>query len=1158
MVMKKNAMRKNLTQSIRKSLGRYIAIVAIIALGASMFVGLLMTKTDMVATGQKFMDEQNMFDLRLMNAYGWELDDLDAVQSMPGVVDAEGVMYADIIVRVNDSTDDLVYRFYAMPEKINLYDLRGGRLPQAPDECLIDGYIAGEKALGSTITVSETNEEDAVKGIVYKTYTVVGYVAHPLYMDMNRGTTSVGSGSVSNYILVPRDAMDLDYYAEIHVTIPGEYDIYSEAYNTAMEKAGENLEVLLQPLADERLNNIISDAWESYYEGVEKYEDAFRQFQEEKEKAEQEMADAYRQLSDAQQQLHNNEVMLQDGKTQIADAWQQLQAAEKELEEGRTQLENMKTLLMNPIDTAEKALRKEYDPAVARMEELNAQIGAIEEQITAIRAESGEDMTRLDAVKEEIRNIRNQINGLNARIGAAEMLRAALAMAPNLNADRIAELDASLAQMRQELAGYEAQLPGLEAEQAQLEASMQIPVEQIKALEEQKEPLETEKSMLQISLASMESRLEDIQEARAYAQQGFAETEQQLADGERQLEEGRKELINQQAALIQGEKALEEGKAELEKAWAEYESGKAEFEEEIAKAEEELRDARNKLDEALEKLHAMTQNPVIVLDRNSNIGYNSLESASDIVQGVSRVFPAFFLLVAALVCITTMTRMIDEERTQIGTLKALGYSNGAIISKYLIYAGSGAVLGCGVGVLVGSVAFPVILWQAYKIMLYITDGIVLKINWWLCGIVVGAYTAVMLLVTWYCCRRALMEEPAELIRPKAPDAGKKIFMEYLPFWSKISFLNKVTIRNIFRYRQRLAMMMVGIGGCTALLVTGFGLRDSIVNVVDYQFENVTTYDMTVYFSDGQTAEEQADFIGDLRGKAENVLFYHQTSVNLDFDGKSREIYLIAAGEGVTDFVDLHVDDEKIAVPGRNEVVISVGAAEAMGIHVGDTVQMRNADLKTLELTVSGVYDNHVENYAIIHPDTITLQWGEEPAKQMAFVKTGESRDTYELSAEISGYSDVMNVSVSEDFANMVANMMDALDLVVWVVVVCAGALAAIVLYNLTNINITERIREIATIKVLGFNAGETAMYVFKENLALTVIGSGFGLGLGYLLLLFVMSQIRIDMVYFKALVMPLSYVISIVLTILAACIVCFIFYFRLDKINMAEALKSVE
>ena len=1156
--MKKNAMRKNLTQSIRKSFGRYIAIVAIIALGASMFVGLLMTKTDMVATGQKYTDQQNMFDLRLMNAFGWDLDTVDQVKELPGLVDVEGIMYTDVIVRLDDSTDDVVYRFYAMPETINRYDLRGGREPQAPDECLIDGYHVDASVLGTTITVSPTNEDDTVEGIECQTFTVVGYVASPLYMDMNRGTTSVGNGSLANYILVPRESLSLEYYAEINVTIPGDHEIYTDAYNLAMEKTAEELEPLLQPMVDKRVQDITSDAWKSYNEGKKEYEDGLKEFQEGKEKARKELEEAHEQLLEAEKTIAENEEKIRDGKIQIADAWRQIRQGEQELAEGKEELETTKATILTPIDEAEKRLREQYDPIQAQVAELDGQIQVIDREINRISAEYAEAQARLNQVQSQIRDYRYQINDLNVRINAAEVLRATLALAPGINAERIKELEASIAQMRQELAGYEAQLPGLEAEQAQLETQMQGPNAQISELEAQKQPLEAERNLLQISLNSLQPTLDGLLWAREEAQALFADSEQQIAEGEAQLRDARNQLTTQENALIAGEKALLEGKKDLEEGWKEYEEGLAEFEAEIAKAEKELADAKNKLDEAYEVLLSMKESKVIILNRNSNVGFNSLESASDIVQGVSRVLPAFFLLVAALVCITTMTRMIDEERTQIGTLKALGYSNGAIISKYLIYAGSGAVLGCGLGVLVGSAAFPVILWQAYKIMLYITDGIVLKINWGLCGIVVGAYTAVMLLVTWYCCRKTLKEEPAELIRPKAPDAGKKILMEYLPFWRKISFLNKVTIRNIFRYRQRLAMMLVGIGGCTALLVTGFGLRDSIVNVVDYQFKEVTTYDMTVYFSDGQTQEEQADFMQDLKGRTENILFYHQTSMDLDFSGKTREIYLIAAGEGVTDFIDLHKNEDAIPVPGLNEVVISVGAAEGMGIHVGDKVQMRNAELETLELTVSGIYDNHVQNYAIIHPDTIVGQWGEAAQEQMAFVKIAEDQDTYSLSAEIAGYSDVMNVSVSEDFASMVSNMMDALDLVVWVVVVCAGALAAIVLYNLTNINITERIREIATIKVLGFNAKETAMYVFKENLALTVIGSGLGLGLGYLLLLFVMSQIRIDMVYFKALVTPLSYVISIVLTILAACVVCFIFYFKLDKINMAEALKSVE
>ena len=1158
MVMKKNAMRKNLTQSIRKSLGRYIAIVAIIALGSSMFVGLLMTKTDMVATGQKHMDELNMFDLRLLNSYGWDLDHLDQMGDLPGVVDVEGIMYTDVIVNLNNRDDDLVYRLYAMPESINMYSLRGGRLPERPDECLADGYHMDDSILGTTITVSDTNSADTADSIRYRTFTVVGYIASPLYMDMNRGTTSVGSGSLSNYILVPRESLDLDYYAEIHVTIPGEYAIYSEAYNQAMEDTAELLEPIIQPLADERLVSVKAQAWKAYHEGRQEYEDGLRQFNEEKEKTLRELEDGYQKLLDAEQEILDNEKRLADGLAQINAAWQQIYDGEQELAAGKEQLESIKAVILDPLLAAEAAVRKDYDAVMEKLQPLEDRMADLDRQIEEIQAETAQESSRIRELESQISDVRIRIATLQARISAAQSLLDILNLMPALNAEAIAELEASIASMNGDLAHYQAQLSAMEGELAQLNDQLAEPLRQIQMLEEEKSDLEPQINMYRLSLMSIEPSLKAAVAAREAAEALLADSEAEIAAGEKQLAEGRAELIYQQSVLNQGREALEEGRKQLEQGWIDYEEGKAQFEAEIAKAEAELADAAKQLEEAYEILLGMRENPVIILNRNSNISYNSLESASDIVQGVSRVLPAFFLLVAALVCITTMTRMIDEERTQIGTLKALGYSNGAIISKYLIYAGSGAVLGCGLGVLGGSAVFPVILWQAYKIMLYITDDVVLKINWWLCGIVVGAYTAVMLLVTWYCCRRALQEEPAELIRPKAPDAGKKIFLEYLPFWRKISFLNKVTIRNIFRYRQRLAMMLVGIGGCTALLVTGFGLRDSIVNVVDYQFEEVTTYDMSVYFSDGQTPEQQEDFLKDVAHGAEKAMFYHQSSMDLEFDGGTREIYMIAAGEGIRDFVDLHAGEEKINVPGMNEVVLSVGAAENMGIQVGDTIRMRNAEMKTLELKVSGIYDNHVENYAIIAPETITHQWGEPAGEQMAFIKVKEGWDIHQLGAEITGMSDVMNISVSEDLADMVGSMMEALDLVVWVVVFCAGALAAIVLYNLTNINITERIREIATIKVLGFNAKETAMYVFKENIALTAIGSILGLGMGYALLLFVMSQIRIDMVYFKALVAPISYVISIALTLLSACVVCFIFYFKLDKINMAEALKSVE
>lgn len=1154
MVMKRNAMRKNLLQSILKSLGRYIAIVAIIALGASMFVGLLMTKTDMVATGQKFMDEQNMFDLRLISTYGWAEEQLAAIEELDFVDQVEGMIYVDAVANTIDGEDNSVYRFYAMPRNLNRLSLRGGRMPESADECVIEGYQMTDDILGTQIRISGENTANTLDTLRYRTYTIVGYVATPLYMDMNRGTTSIGSGTLANCLYVPVEGLDTEVYSEINITIHGDYDVYTDAYNDAMKAVMDQLEPIALELGQERFRNLRQDALDSYREGRQEYYDGLNEFRIARADAMKELDDAYDQLVDAQTTIAENEKKIADGEKQLASAKAQLAAGIQELEAGKAEYEQMKASIDTAGMEAMQILLNRREELVQQIAAIDAEIAAIDAQLGVTEDSGNEETSQID---QQIAEVEGLIQATDAAIQAAEYSLALMQRYPGTPESLISQTQAALAELNTQKAAYEQQRQEL------IEQRNEILIpdgsdSDYQALLDRKNELIADRAFYESTLEGVELAIEQADSTLADVMDMLSEAEAEIIAGEQQIAAAQAQIYQAEIELAEGKEQLDEGKILLAEGWIEYEEGKAEAEAEFAKAEKKLAEGKEKLDDGLRQITGMTDVDVFVLDRNSNVGYGSLDSASDIVHGVSRVFPAFFLLVAALVCITTMTRMIDEERTQIGTLKALGYSNAAIISKYMIYAGSGAVLGCGLGVFVGSMAFPAILWQAYKIMLYITDGIVLKFNWPLCAAVVLAYTAVMLSVTWYCCRKALQEVPAELIRPKAPDAGKKILMELLPFWHRISFLNKVTIRNIFRYRQRLAMMMVGIGGCTALLVTGFGLRDSIVNVVEYQFEDVTTYDLQVYFSGPQSAGDQYQFEGQVNDLAENVMFYHQESIEVETEDQTKEIYLMAANSDIQQFIDFHKGEESLSMPRVNEVLLSVGVSEAMGISVGDQITIRNADMQRMNLTVSGIYDNHVNNYAIIIPETIEAQLGYSPEIQMALVKAAEEQDIYSLSAVITDMNNVMNVSVSADLADMVGNMMEALDLVVIVVVFCAGLLAAIVLYNLTNINITERIREIATIKVLGFNSRETGAYVFKENLSLTAIGSVLGLGLGYLLLIFVMSQIKIDMVWFKSMVMPQSYLWAIGLTMLAACIVDFVFYFKLEKINMAEALKSVE
>ena len=1181
-------MRKNLRQSIIKSLGRYIAIVMIIALGASLFIGLLMTKSDMVATGQVFMDEQKMFDLRLMNSYGWTEEYLDEIAALPGVEQVDTVRYLDLIARIGDSQEDEVYRFITIPDTLNQVSLRGGRMPENKNECLADGFHADDSILGTKVTIQPSNDEDSLDYVKRRTLTVVGYVATPLYMDMNRGTTSVGSGSLSSFFYVPEGVLDMDYIPEINITIPGDYAIYSDRYNDALEAAADDLEPKLQELADRRLVEAREDAEEAWQDGMEEYRDGLDEYHEKKAEAKEELDEAYQELLDAQQQIEDTEKLLKDGEKMIADGKKALQEGKITLEESKRTFATAKAEAYQQINNTSIELLESYQKLTedqqkieserlrvnTELVELEAEILKVETELIPIDSQIQQVETMigiLDTSIETTQNALDLLNGTNGislpQIGTLSLLSEDGGQDPteeteppaeeDSNASQRAELEARLAELQAQRAEYEAQLADLRAQRQEVQARLDQLNAQKAQLEAQLAALDQQEALLQDSMEQITTGFVELAAAQIMMENQFAAAEAQIMAGEAQLEAGMAELELREQEIADGWIELEKGKQELADGWKEYEEGRQEAEKEFYDAWRELKNAEAELADARITIDEMTENDVVILDRNSNVGYNNLDSASDIVQGVSRVFPVFFILVASLVCITTMTRMIDEERTQIGTLKALGYSNGAIISKYLFYSGSGAVIGCTMGILIGSTIFPMILWEAYKIMLFIKPGIVLTVNWVLCTAVLVVYTAVLLLVTWYCCRRALQEVPAELIRPKAPDAGKALWVEKLPFWNRISFLNKVMIRNIFRYRQRLAMMLVGIGGCTALLVTGFGLRDSIVNVVDFQFEDVTQYDLEVYFRDEATEDTQEEFLEVLQPGME-TMFYHQTSMELEFDNRVKDIYMISGGEELKHFIDLHVGDKEIPLPGLNEVVLSVGVSEALGIDVGDVLTMRNSDMEALELTVSGIYDNHVYNYSIVAPETIREQWGTLPEKQMAFVKLPEGTDVHTTGAKISELKDVMNVSVSEDLAGMVRNMMEALDLVIIVIVFCAGLLAVTVLYNLTNININERIREIATIKVLGFNASETAAYVFKENMALTVVGSGLGLGLGYLLLVFVMSQIKIDMVWFKAMVMAPSYVYAIVLTILAAIVVDVIFYFKLQKINMAEALKSVE
>lgn len=683
----------------------------------------------------------------------------------------------------------------------------------------------------------------------------------------------------------------------------------------------------------------------------------------------------------------------------------------------------------------------------------------------------------------------------------------------------------------------------------------------------------------------------ELNDKKEEAEKELDDAYDELTDGEKELDDAEKELnarereLNTQeenllaipepmrpaeavAAIENGRAQIRSGRAkiadsreEIEEGWRDYEEAKAEFDEEIADAEKKIEDAQEELDDARKEVEDIEEPDSFVLKRDSNVGYICFENDSDIVRSISTVFPLFFFLVAALVCMTTMNRMVEEQRTQIGVLKALGYSGASIMGKYVFYAGSAAIIGGVAGFSFGSYLFPEVIWSVYDLMYgfapvdYLFDMPLFILS-------MGAALLCSVGATYFTCRVELLSAAADLIRPKAPKNGKRIFLERITFiWNGLKFLQKVSIRNLFRYKRRFFMMIIGIGGCTALLVTGFGIKDSIGGTVDKQYDEIQTYDVLVSFDKGLTKGQEETFSEEIKEVADGFLCVREEAVNLQTGKGDKECTLVIpeSTENLGDFLNLHTaEGEAIPYPKKGEAVLTQKMADKCNVKVGDTLVFRDNDMNTFTCIISGISENFVYNYVYINNETYEESVSKEPEFAHAFLCIKEELDLHEAAAMVTEVSHVSGVSVNQDFRERFDNMMNSLNYIVLLIIVCAGALAFIVLYNLTNINITERIREIATIKVLGFYPGETASYVFKENFALTAIGAGVGLLMGIALHKFVMYNIDIDAVAFDERITAFSFILSFLITFLFTAFVDVVMYFKLDKINMVESLKSIE
>lgn len=1042
--MKKKALRKDFYMEIRRSIGRFMSIFFIVAIGCAFFSGIRASEPDMRYSGDTYFDNRNMMDIQVISTLGLTDDDLQAIEDVDGVDAAEGGYSVDVLSSEGDN--QIAVHVMSLLPTMNKVQLEDGRLPEAEDECAVDVDYLNESSLkiGDKITLSSGSDDKVTDTLKTDTFTITGAVSSPNYISFQRGSTTIGNGSVTAFIVVPEKSFALDVYTEIYAQVDGakEMTAFTDEYDDRVQEVIDKIEEIKDEREQIRYDEIVDEANEALEDARQQVTDAEKELEDGKAEAQAELADARQQLEDAQAEVDSGRQELESSKQQLESSRQQLKDSQAQVDQGQ--------------------------------EELNANIDALNEQID-----------ELNAAKE-------QYNALAAS-GATD----------------------------------------------------------------------------DVTIATLNAMYEEIQKgesAVAQAQAQIDAAKAELESGQQQINSGWDQITQGEQKISDSEAQLADAEAEIADGWEEYYEGEAEAEQEIADGEQKIADAKEELADAEAEINDLEKPEWYIYDRSNLPDYTGYGENADRMRAIGEVFPAIFFLVAALISLTTMTRMVEEQRTQIGTLKALGYEKHSIAGKYLGYALLATVSGSVVGILFGEKVFPYIIINAYGIMYQHMHDIVIPYN---LGYGLGAAAAALastLLATILSCYKELREQAAELMRPPTPKQGQRVLLERVTFiWKRLNFSWKASIRNLVRYKKRLFMTIFGIGGCMALMLVGFGLKDSIFAIVDIQYGEIQLYDGNIILTDDATDEEKSNILTELdkdsamTGSTEGLL----TQITVGNGDEWHDVYLDVPKdvEEFSEFVVLQdrITNEKYELDDSGAVLTEKMATE-LDVKPGDTITIRDEDRGDLKVEISAVCENYMGHYLYMTPAYYEKVYGETPDYNSIFYKTADriTEEAERIGEEALAMPGTLSISYTTDLREQVDNMLGALDEVIVVLIISAGMLAFVVLYNLNNINITERQRELATLKVLGFYNGEVAMYVYRENIVLTILGAIFGIILGKILHGFIIVTVEIESVMFGRNIDLSSFVYGFLLTLLFSLLVNGAMYFKLKKINMVESLKSVE
>lgn len=1090
-------------REVHHTFPRFLSLLVLSALAVCFLAGLRATAPDMKLSADAYFDQQNLMDLHIASTLGLTQEDVDAIAEEEGVASAQGAYTIDALVPMDNQEMVVKVLSYSGEGDVNQPALVEGRLPEGEDECLVEPLFLELSGLSIGDTVSlDTGERDYADALSVEEVTIVGTANSPLYIALDRGSSTLGTGSVDAFLILPVESFTMDYYTDAYLLAEGasELETYSDEYEELVDQLAQQLE----PLSKERsalrydeASQAISDAEEELAQAEEEANQQLTDAEAEITSSRQELDDAKKQLEDAKKQLDSGEAQYAAGMEQLESGWRALDAASLELEDGKEQYEQGQTA---------------YQAALALYQ---IQAAAVERQL--------ETQAELEA-------------STQARTQATQAA---------LQAATEAALEDPLSYMEVYNRVYE------ETYQSVYDTAYAQAYAQAQENSSQWQELQTSKAQLDQTKAQLDA-------AKAQLNQGEIE----YRAGVRQLESSQRQLEASREELDQGWEDYETGLQQWEDGEKAYQEGYESYTQSRQEAEDQLKDGRKEVEQAKRDLTLLEDGEWYILDRNTNTGYVSYSMDADRIANLAAVFPLIFFLVAALVSLTTMTRMVEEQRTTIGGLKAMGFSRGSIAIKYVGYGFLSSVIGAVLGLAVGLTLLPWIICTAWSAMYTIGDihySFEAATSLLAAGAAVGTVTLAALLA----CFSTLAATPAQLMRPKAPPVGKRIFLERItPLWRKLSFHYKITLRNLFRYQKRFWMTVAGIGGCAALIVTAFGVRGSIMGVMEEQFDVLYHYTAQVGLVDEITPlelEEVEDTLSE-SGLVDDSLACRVETVTAQSESYTLDCYLqtTPSQEELSRFVELRhrTDDVPVTLP-DDGAVITEKMASLLGVEVGDTITLDGESRVTI--TVADITEHYVQHYIYVSDTYYETLFGEAPTTNTVLVDFPvEESGAGELESQLVSLDGVSSLTLLSDTADTFSSSMESVDYAVILIIFCAAALAFVVLMNLTNINITERLRELATLKVLGFYNREVSAYIYRENAILTVFGVLAGMVLGKFLHQWLILTVEVDMVMFDRVLDLSSYLWAAVLTVVFSLAVNLTARRKLRDLDMVEALKSVE